>query len=161
MSGPGSAGSSSLPQASSRQRSESIEVSVLREQLTSSMFEAHGCDLCVEYQIPPRIAFLQQLIQDGQKAVRRNEETSRGTLEKRHDGRGGLGRRRRWFEQSRMRHDPDELDGAKDGQAPGLETFREIDERVERGLVQRHLFAGGVDEDVGVDRDQRRPSMTS
>jgi hypothetical protein len=57
--------------------------------------------------------------------------------------------------------DPQELCQAEDGQCPRIVAFGELSKPFERRLVMLELRAVRVDEDIGIDRDQTRPSITS
>ena len=60
-----------------------------------------------------------------------------------------------------MGNDAEELPDAKNGDRPGFIPLREPPHCLQGSGVQGRLFAIGIDEDVGVDRDHDRPSIRS
>jgi hypothetical protein len=56
---------------------------------------------------------------------------------------------------------PQELTEREDRESPSRITLGELLQRLSGILVLRRLRVIGVDEDVGIDRDQLRPSMRS
>jgi hypothetical protein len=64
-------------------------------------------------------------------------------------------------EEARVRDHAQELAQAEDGDRPERLPLGELAQPRVRGRVLGELFAVGVDEDVRVDGDQRRPSMRS
>ncbi len=77
------------------------------------------------------------------------------------DGGKGIGQRGRGVENSGVGYDPQELTDAWPRYRPGLRAVRQPIQQHSGLRVKRKSGPMRIDEDVGIDSDQSRPSMTS
>lgn len=150
-----------VSQEDDRKSVEAGEVAILGEETRGTVLEANGCDLGVEDVIARGAGGLEYLTQQSGVAWARAQQTDGWARQQGLDRVHCFGHGRRWIENSRMRYHAQELTDAEHRDGPRRLPLGEAPQRAESLIVTRQLLPIGVQEDVGVDRDQERPSIAS
>lgn len=140
---------------------EAVEVTIQGEQLPRAVLPADGDDLGIEDQVAACLGVPESRGEELEEPLTRREDAAGGTLDETIERREGPIDRARRIEEPRMGDDHYELDGAEDGESPGLRPLGKLPEPRPGCHVKVQLFTVSVDEDVGVDGDQPRPSIRS
>ena len=125
------------------------------------MLLAERHDLGIEDEVAPGIRLQDAVMQQSRVAIAGREDTQARTLQQRIQRLRRLGQRAGWPEDARMRRDAEELAEDEDRQRPCGLTFGQLPETMHGDLVEHGLRSVRVEQDVGIDRDQRRSSMRS
>jgi hypothetical protein len=125
------------------------------------VLDAERGDLAIVHEVSRNVAVAERAIQMTRMGRPFAEERERGRFEQPLQVLEGDAERGRRVEDPRMGDHPQELVDAGPRKRPGLGSRRELSQQANGLAVEGRFLAPGEDEDVRVERDQRRPSIRS
>ena len=140
---------------------EAVEIAVLCEDRGRPVLEAERCDLRVMDEVAPGSRFDDELFEEAPERRPRTQDAHRRAAEHGLECLHRSGFVGWWGEDSRVSRDPEELGRYEHGKRPRLRALDQALQTLPRGFVLGKVRAVRVQQDVGVDGDQRSSSIRS